>query len=63
MGKVCHRIKGPQHAAAQEHERNVQSSIESIWGANVKPIPISDKMYLEDPRKWLDANLKPTWEN
>jgi hypothetical protein len=33
------------------------------WGSNVKPIPISDKLFYEDPRKWLDTNVKPVWEN
>ena len=33
------------------------------WGSNVKPIPITDKLFYEDPRKWLDTNVKPVWEN
>ena len=40
-----------------------KTSVESAWGGNVKPIPVLDKLYFEDPRKWLDANVKPAWEN
>jgi ABC-type Fe3+ transport system substrate-binding protein len=40
-----------------------KASIESAWGGNVKPIPIINRTYSEDPRKWLDANVKPVWEN
>ncbi len=38
-------------------------SILNSWGSNVKPIPIADKLFFEDPRKWLDMNVKPVWEN
>jgi len=40
-----------------------KASIEYAWGSNVKPIPIINKAFSEDPRKWLDANVKPVWEN
>jgi iron(III) transport system substrate-binding protein len=40
-----------------------KASIEYAWGGNVKPIPIINKAFYEDPRKWLDANVKPVWEN
>jgi ABC-type Fe3+ transport system substrate-binding protein len=40
-----------------------KASVESAWGGNVKPIPIINQAYSEDPRKWLDANVKPVWEN
>lgn len=40
-----------------------KASIESAWGSNVKPIPLINRPYSEDPRKWLDANVKPVWEN
>ena len=40
-----------------------KASVESAWGGNVKPIPIVNPTYSEDPRKWLDANVKPVWEN
>ena len=34
-----------------------------IWGSSVKSIPITDKLFYEDPRKWLDTNVKPVWVN
>jgi ABC-type Fe3+ transport system substrate-binding protein len=40
-----------------------KASIEHAWGSNVKPIPIINKAFYEDPRKWLDANVKPVWDN
>jgi iron(III) transport system substrate-binding protein len=40
-----------------------KASVESAWGNKVKPIPIVNKAYFEDPRKWLDSNVKPVWEN
>jgi hypothetical protein len=40
-----------------------KASIEYAWGSNVKTIPIINKAFSEDPRKWLDANVKPVWEN
>ncbi|HEX9270678.1 MAG TPA: extracellular solute-binding protein, partial [Candidatus Binatia bacterium] len=40
-----------------------KASVEYAWGDKVKPISISNKSFSEDPRKWLDANVKPVWEN
>jgi ABC-type Fe3+ transport system substrate-binding protein len=40
-----------------------KASIEYAWGKNAKAIPLVNKSYSEDPRKWLDANVKPVWEN
>ena len=40
-----------------------KASIESAWDSKVKPIPLINNAYSEDPRKWLDANVKPLWEN
>ncbi len=40
-----------------------KASIESAWDSKVKPIPLINSAYSEDPRKWLDANVKPLWEN
>jgi len=39
------------------------SSVEAVWGDKVKPIAISNKAYTQDPRKWLNENVKPVWEN
>ncbi len=40
-----------------------KTSIDNAWGANVKPILVANKGYIEDARKWLDTNVKPVWEN
>jgi iron(III) transport system substrate-binding protein len=40
-----------------------RTSMETGWGANVKPIVVSNKAYIEDARKWLDTAVKPVWEN
>jgi iron(III) transport system substrate-binding protein len=40
-----------------------KASIEGAWGSKVKPIPIVNKAFYEDPKKWLDTNVKPVWEN
>ena len=37
-------------------------SIEAAYPASVKPIPVHDKLFLEDPKKWLDTNVKALWE-
>ncbi len=39
-----------------------KASVESAWGDKAKPIPITNKAFFEDPRKWLNANVKPAWE-
>jgi iron(III) transport system substrate-binding protein len=40
-----------------------KTSMENGWGANVKPVVVSNKAYIEDARKWLDTAVKPVWEN
>src|ERR1051325_6557254 len=40
-----------------------KASMENGWGANVKPIVVANKAYIEDARKWLDTAVKPIWEN
>jgi ABC-type Fe3+ transport system substrate-binding protein len=40
-----------------------KTSMENGWGPNVKPIVVSNKLYIEDARKWLDTAVKPIWEN
>ena len=40
-----------------------KASVEYAWGGAVKPIPIVNKAFSENPRKWLDENVKPVWEN
>jgi iron(III) transport system substrate-binding protein len=39
-----------------------KTSIEAAFGKNMKPVPVTDKSFLEDPKKWLDTNVKPIWE-
>ena len=39
-----------------------KTSIESAFGKSMKPVPVNDKQFLEDPKKWLDAHVKPIWE-
>lgn len=39
-----------------------KTSIDSAYGKGVKPLPVTDKGFLEDPKKWLDTNVKPIWE-
>jgi hypothetical protein len=33
-----------------------------LFPAGTRTITVQDKGYLEDPRKWLDSNVKPLWE-
>jgi iron(III) transport system substrate-binding protein len=40
-----------------------RASMEVAWGGPVKPIPVVDKLFFEDPKKWLDTNVKPVWDN
>jgi len=39
-----------------------KTSIESAYGKNMKPLPVTDQTFLEDPKKWLDTYVKPIWE-
>jgi ABC-type Fe3+ transport system substrate-binding protein len=39
-----------------------KTSIDSAYGKGVKPLPVTDRGFLEDPKKWLDTNVKPIWE-
>jgi iron(III) transport system substrate-binding protein len=40
-----------------------KTSIANAWDSGTKPVPIANKAFFDDPRKWLDANVKPVWEN
>ena len=39
-----------------------KTSIESAYGKGMKPLPVVDQMFLEDPKGWLDKFVKPIWE-
>jgi iron(III) transport system substrate-binding protein len=39
-----------------------KTSIEHAYPKGTKPIPVNDKGFMEDPKKWLDTNVKPLWE-
>jgi ABC-type Fe3+ transport system substrate-binding protein len=39
-----------------------KTSIETAFGRGSKPLPVTDRLFLEDPKKWLDVNVKPLWE-
>ena len=51
-------------AVGRESSRNdfeSKTSIEVAFPKGTKAIPVTDKLYLEDPKKWLDTNVKPIW--
>ena len=37
-------------------------SIEAAFGKNMKPLPVTDQLFLQDRKKWLDTYVKPIWE-
>jgi iron(III) transport system substrate-binding protein len=39
-----------------------KTSIESAYPKGTNPLPVNDKSFLEDPKKWLDTYVKPIWE-
>jgi ABC-type Fe3+ transport system substrate-binding protein len=39
-----------------------KTSIEHAFPKGTKAIPVNDKLFLEDPKKWLDTYVKPIWE-
>lgn len=39
-----------------------KTSIEAAFGKGTKPLPVTDQLFLEDPKKWLDTYVKPIWE-
>lgn len=39
-----------------------KTSIDAAFGKGTKPLPVTDKAFLEDPKKWLDTYVKPIWE-
>jgi ABC-type Fe3+ transport system substrate-binding protein len=52
-------------AIGRESARNdfkSKTSIDTAFPKGTKPLPVTDKLFLEDPKKWLDVNVKPIWE-
>lgn len=52
-------------SVGRESSRNdfkSKTSIEAAFPKGTKPLPVTDKAFLEDPKKWLDTNVKPIWE-
>jgi iron(III) transport system substrate-binding protein len=39
-----------------------KTSIEHAFPKGTKAVPVNDKAFLEDPKKWLDTYVKPIWE-
>ena len=39
-----------------------KTSIDAAFGKGTKPLPVTDQLFLEDPKKWLDTYVKPIWE-
>jgi iron(III) transport system substrate-binding protein len=39
-----------------------KTSIEHAYPKGTKAIPVNDKGFMEDPKQWLDTNVKPYWE-
>ncbi len=39
-----------------------KTSVEHAYPKGTKAIPVNDKLFMEDPKKWLDVNVKPLWE-
>lgn len=39
-----------------------RTSVEAAWPSDIKPIRVTDRVFLEDPKKWMDTYIKPIWE-
>lgn len=51
-------------SVGRESSRNdfkSKTSIESAFPKGTKPIPVTDKAFLEDPKSWLDTHVKPNF--
>jgi iron(III) transport system substrate-binding protein len=52
-------------SVGRESSRNdfeSKTSIDHAFPKGTKPIPVTDKAFLEDPKTWLDTHVKPMWE-
>jgi ABC-type glycerol-3-phosphate transport system substrate-binding protein len=39
-----------------------KTSVEAAWPSDIKPIRVTDKVFLLDPKNWMDTYIKPIWE-
>jgi iron(III) transport system substrate-binding protein len=39
-----------------------KTAIETAFPKGTRAVPVNDKAFLEDPKKWLDTHVKPIWE-
>jgi ABC-type Fe3+ transport system substrate-binding protein len=39
-----------------------KTAIETAFPKGTMAVPVNDKSFLEDPKKWLDTHVKPIWE-
>src|SRR6476660_4124316 len=52
-------------SVGRESSRNdfkSKTSIEAAYGKAMKPLPVTDQLFLGDPTTWLNKNVKPLWE-
>ncbi len=62
---ISHEGQRAVDAIGRESSRNdfkSKTSIDTAFPKGIKPLPVTDKLFLEDPKKWLDINVKPVWE-
>src|SRR3989454_3198180 len=48
--------------APSRNDFKSKTSIDAAFGKGAKPLPVTDQLFLEDPKKWLDTYVKPIWE-
>jgi ABC-type Fe3+ transport system substrate-binding protein len=39
-----------------------KTAIETAFPKGTRAVPVNDKFFLEDPKRWLDTHVKPIWE-
>jgi iron(III) transport system substrate-binding protein len=52
-------------SVGRESSRNdfkSKTSIEAAYGKSMKPLPVTDPLFLGDPNTWLNKFVKPIWE-
>lgn len=56
--------QGALNAVGRESSRKgfpSKTSIENAYGAGTQPVTVHDRLFMEDPSKWLDTHVKPIW--